>query len=84
MVRALQVPATAFSRSFGKYRDEVHNVGVIEITSHDRVVGAYISAKELDHFNELKKRERQVIRVEDADDELIEAIKDARWGEISE
>lgn len=84
MPRALQVPATAFSRSFGKYRDEVHSVGVIEITSHDRVVGAYISAKELEHFNALKKRERQVIRVEDVNDELIEAIKNARWGEISE
>ncbi len=84
MPRALQVPATAFSRSFGKYRDEVHSVGIIEITSHDRVVGAYISAKELEHFNALKKRERQVIRAEDVDDELLEAIKNARWGEISE
>jgi predicted sulfurtransferase len=84
MAYSIQVPATAFSRSFGKYRDEVYKAGVIEVTSHDRVVGAYISPKELDHFNELKKRERQAIHVSEADDDLIEAIKNARWGEVSE
>jgi predicted sulfurtransferase len=84
MAHAFQVPATAFSRGFGKYRDEVHNVGVIEVTSHDRVVGAYISPKELEHFKRLKQRERQVIHVSEVDDELLAAIENAQYGEVSE
>jgi predicted sulfurtransferase len=84
MAHAFQVPATAFSRGFGKYRDEVHNAGVIEITSHNRVVGAYISPKELEHFKRLKQRERQVIHVSEVDDDLLAEIENAQYGEVSE
>ena len=84
MAHAFQVSATAFSRGFGKYRDEVHSAGVIEVTSHDRVVGAYISPKELEHFKRLKQRERQVIHVSEVDDDLLAAIENAQYGEVSE
>lgn len=84
MVHVLKVSATDFSRGFGKYRDEVHSAGVIEITSHDRVVGAYISPKELEHFRRLKQRERQAFHVSEVDDDLLSSIENAEYGEVSE
>lgn len=84
MSRPLQVSATQFSRSFARYREEVHAVGVIEVTSHDRVVGGYLSPKELEHYRRLKLKEREAVAVEDIDDELLNAIKNAKYGEVSE
>lgn len=83
MAKALQVPASTFSRRFGKIREEVYGAGVIEVTAHDRVVGAYISPKELDHFNKLKSREVQVLHVSEIDDELLAEIENAQYGVIS-
>lgn len=79
-----QVPATTFSRTFGKIRDEVYDAGVIEVTIHDRVVGAYISAKELEHFNHLKSKERQVFHVSEFDDEMLADLENAQWGVIGD
>ncbi|MNL75806.1 hypothetical protein D3C87_2016750 [compost metagenome] len=83
MARALQVPASAFARQFGKIREEVYGAGVIEVTSHDRVVGAYISPKELEHFNRLKSREVQVLHASEIDDDLLAEIENAQYGVIS-
>ena len=84
MAHAFQVPATAFARGFGKYREQVHEEGVIEVTSHDRVVGAYISPKELEHFNSLKQKERRVTHISEVDDDLLSLIENARYGKVSE
>ncbi|MBW9114669.1 hypothetical protein JNB88_13535 [Rhizobium cauense] len=83
MAHALQVPASAFSRQFGKIRDQVYEAGVIEVTSHDRVVGAYISPKELEHFNRLKSREVQVLHAGEIGDDLLAEIENAQYGVIS-
>ena len=66
------------------YREKVHEEGIIEVTSHDRVVGAYISPKELEHFNRLKQKERRVIHVNEVDDDLLSLIGNAKYGEVSE
>lgn len=83
MGAVLQIPASDFSRHFGKVRETVHKVGVIEVTSHNRVVGAYISAEELEHFNRLKRREVQVLHVSEIDDELLSEIEKAEYGVIA-
>ncbi|BCH53637.1 hypothetical protein GOZ89_04010 [Agrobacterium vitis] len=80
---AIQVPASAFSRQFGKIREEVYDVGVIEVTSHDRVVGAYISPRELEHFKRLKSQEVRVLHVSEIDDDLLGEIENAQYGVIS-
>jgi len=52
------VRATEFSRNFARYQDEAIEAKVIIVTSHDRVVGGYLSASELAHYEKLKARER--------------------------
>lgn len=74
------VPASDFSRNFGKYQDEALSAGIISVTSHGRVVGAYLSVMELEHFERLKRREREVLKVGELDDETLAAIETAEYG----
>lgn len=80
MPQARAVPASDFSRNFGKYQDEAIKAGVINVTSHGRIVGAYLSAAELDHFERLKRREREVLKIGELDDETLAAIEAAEYG----
>ncbi|MDH6268010.1 prevent-host-death family protein [Rhizobium sp. SG_E_25_P2] len=79
-----QVSATTFAKEFGKYRDEAMVSGGVEVTSHGRPIGAYISLKELENYERLKKRERRVIHARDMDDETLSAIMNAEYGKASE
>lgn len=74
-----QIPAAEFARNFGRYREEAHTAPV-RVTSHGRIVGAFISAEDLAHFERLKKRERQVLAVEDLPEDLVAAIETAEYG----
>ena len=74
------VPATAFARNFAHYQDEAIRMKVIVVTSHDRIVGGYLSAGELAHYQRLKARERQVLRVGDLDDDTIAGLEAAKYG----
>ncbi|WP_442578568.1 hypothetical protein ACSBOB_23980 [Mesorhizobium sp. ASY16-5R] len=76
----ITVRATEFSRNFGKYQDEAISAKVINVTSHGRVVGAYLSAQELAHYETLKRREREVLVVGALDDETIAAIEASEYG----
>ncbi|MEF0940740.1 hypothetical protein [Rhizobium sp. BR 362] len=82
MAEVLRVSATDFSRSFAKYQDEAIAAKVIEITSHGRVVGGYLSASELAHYELLKRREREVLIVGELDDETISDIENAQYGVV--
>lgn len=73
------VRATAFARNFAHYQDEAIKVGVIVVTSHDRVVGGYLSASELANYEKLKARERQVLRVGELPDDVIADIEAAGY-----
>ncbi|MFC0220379.1 hypothetical protein FHS82_003704 [Pseudochelatococcus lubricantis] len=80
MPQARAVPESDFSRNFGKYQDEAIKAGVINITSHGRVVGAYLSVVELEHFERLKRREREVLKLGELDHETLAAIEAAEYG----
>lgn len=71
------VRATAFARNFAHYQDEAIKAGVIVVTSHDRVVGGYLSARELANYEKLKAREPQVLRVGELPDDVISDIESA-------
>ncbi len=58
--------------------------GGVEVTSHGRPIGAYISLKELENYERLKQQERRVIHVRDMDDETLSAIMNAEYGKVSE
>ncbi|MBB2695925.1 UNVERIFIED_ORG: hypothetical protein GGI66_000565 [Rhizobium esperanzae] len=80
MATAVRVPATVFSRSFARYQDEAMAGTVIEVTSHGRVIGGYLSASELEHYRSLKRREREVLVVGELDEETISDIENAKYG----
>ncbi|MFS8148529.1 hypothetical protein [Rhizobium sp. BR 249] len=84
MAQTLRVPATEFARKFTTFREQVQTAGVIEITAHNRTIGAFLSAAELEHYQTMKKREREVIRVSEMDDETMALIASAEYGKASE
>jgi prevent-host-death family protein len=74
------VPATEFSRNFARYRDEAIEDKIILVTSHGRVIGAYLSASEAAHYERLKQRERQSLVVGELPDDVVAAIEAAEYG----
>jgi hypothetical protein len=70
------VEATKFRRDFGLYQHEAHREPV-KVTSHGRLVGAFLSADDLAHFERLKRRERQVFVAGDIPDDIVAAIERA-------
>lgn len=80
MADTTTVPATEFARNFGRYQDQALAGEVVKVTSHGRVVGGYLSAKELEHFERLKRREREVLVVGALPDDVVEDIAAAEYG----
>ncbi|HZZ88567.1 MAG TPA: hypothetical protein VFE13_09570 [Caulobacteraceae bacterium] len=74
------VRATEFARNFARYQDEAIAAKVIVVTSHDRVVGGYLSAAELARYEQLKAREREVLVVGELSDEVVALIETAEYG----
>ena len=80
MAAVRDVPATEFSRNFARYRDEAIEARIIRVTSHGRMIGAYLSASEAAHYEQLKRRERQSLIVGELPDEVVAAIEAAEYG----
>ncbi|MBN9029538.1 MAG: hypothetical protein BGO05_22875 [Rhizobiales bacterium 63-7] len=83
MVQVLKVSATEFARGFARYREEAFSTDVIEVTSHGRVIGGYLGAKELEHYQRLKQREREVFRAVDFDAEMLAELEGAEYGVVA-
>lgn len=79
MSGAPTVRATDFSRRFAHYQDEAIQAKVIVVTSHDRVVGGYLSASELARYERLKAREREVLVVGELGEDAIADIRNAEY-----
>ena len=80
MTRPANVSASEFVRNFGRYQDQAIREKVIVVTSYNRVVGGYLSAEELEHYERLKAREREVLKVGELDDETIAEVASAGYG----
>jgi hypothetical protein len=80
MTKHAIVAATTFARRFAHYQDEAIRSKVIVVTSHDRVVGGYLSASELEHYERLKARERQILKVGALTDDIVAEIEAAEYG----
>jgi hypothetical protein len=72
------VDATTFRLDFRRYRDKVHHEPV-KMTSHGRVIGGFLSSHDLEHYEQLKRLERQVYVADELPGELIEAIEKAEY-----
>jgi hypothetical protein len=80
MAGTRDVPATEFSRYFARYRDEAIEAKIIRVTSHGRVIGAYLSASEAARYEQLKRRERRSLVVGNLPDNVVAAIEAAEYG----
>lgn len=80
MAATRDVPTTKLSRNFARYRDEAMEAKIIRVTRHGRVIGAYLSASEAAHCEQLKRRERQSLVVGDLPDDVVAAIEAAEHG----
>jgi hypothetical protein len=80
MPRDTTVRASDFARNFAKYQDEAISAKIISVTSHGRIVGAYLSAEELARYQALKRRASEVLRVGELDDDTVAAIEAAEYG----
>jgi len=72
------VDATAFRREFERYQHEAHREPV-KVTSDGHVVGGYLSPHDLEHYERLKRRERQVYVAGEIPDDIVAAIETAEY-----
>ena len=73
----VEVQATEFARNFPKMKEDVREHGVIAVNSHNRMVGAFISPAVLAELETLRRRSRDLIKVEDADEAFFAALDQA-------
>lgn len=73
------VPATEFTRNFGRYQDRAHAGEVVKVTSHGRIVGGYLSEKALLDYERLKRREREALVVGALPDDVVADIGAAEY-----
>ena len=80
MAHTRDVPATDFARNFARYREAAIAENIIHVTSHGRVIGAYLSASEAARYELLKRRERQSLIVGELPADVVAAIESAEYG----
>ena len=80
MAQPRDIPATEFSRNFARYREDAIAEKIIHVTSHGRVIGAYLSASEAARYEQLKRRERQSLIVGELPNDVVSAIEAAEYG----
>lgn len=71
------IQATEFARNLSQMKEDVREHGVITVYSHKRAVGAFISPAVLAELEMLRRRKRELLRIEDADDAFFAALDDA-------
>jgi len=72
-----RVPATEFTRNFGLYREIVQREPV-EVTSHGRATGYFVSAVEFEDLQRLKAMARQTFATADLSEQDVETIASGR------
>ena len=78
--KEITVTATEFSRNFGRYQDRVLAGEIVKVTSHGRLVGAYLSEAALLRYQKLLRREHEVLVVGDLPDDALADIEAAQHG----
>lgn len=71
------ITATEFVKKFGYYNMEAQREPVA-VTSHGRVSGYYISAREYEALQQARARQRQAYTLENMPEELVQAITSSK------
>jgi prevent-host-death family protein len=72
-----EVPATEFTRNFGRYR-EIAQREPVAVTSHGRATGYFVSAVEFEEMQRLKASSRRSRAVVDFTPEEIDQVTAGR------
>lgn len=80
----MAIPASEFSRNFGRYQDQAIEERVLEISSNGRQVGAFLSQAEYERYLKLKARETSVVKIDDVPESLVRDIERAEYGAVDE
>jgi hypothetical protein len=73
------VPAKEFVRGFEQYRDQARRE-VVKVTSEGQVIGAFLSASDLELFERLKRYKPDSLVVGELPDDVVAAIEAAEYG----
>ncbi|HVH76081.1 MAG TPA: type II toxin-antitoxin system Phd/YefM family antitoxin [Stellaceae bacterium] len=86
MERSESVPASEFTRNFGRYRMRAQR-GAVAVSSHGRITGYFIGPDEYEEFLRFQESRRSFATV-DLPEEKVEAIRrsrmDARHAHLDE
>lgn len=80
MPDTLLISATEFSANFARYEAEAAEADVVKIVRDGLVVGGYLSARELARYEQLKRREAEVLRVGELPPDVVADIEAAEYG----
>jgi antitoxin (DNA-binding transcriptional repressor) of toxin-antitoxin stability system len=73
------VTASEFARNFGRYRDEAAGGEIVTVTIHGRVIGGFLSARQLEEYRRLKRRARENLVVGELSADAIADIEAAEY-----
>lgn len=73
----ITVPASEFSKNFGRYRDIVQREPVA-VTNHERVTGYFLSKDEYEEYLKVKSMMPKAYAIEELSDATIQSLINAR------
>ena len=80
MPDALLISAVEFSANFARYEAEAAGADVVKVVRDGQVISGYLSARELAHYEQLKRREAEVLRVGELPPDVVAEIEAAEYG----
>ena len=80
MPDTMLVSAAEFSANFARYEGDASAPDMVKIVRDGHVVGAYLSARELAHYEQLKRREAEVLVVGELPPDVVSEIAAATYG----
>ncbi len=69
--------ATEFARGFARIKEDAREYGIVRVMSHDRLVGGFLSPKELENYERLKRQEREILTVGELPDSFVVGLEKA-------
>lgn len=76
----IEVTATDFVRSFGRYREVVQRE-TIAVRAHDRITGYFVSIQDFEEFQRLKAMMPVALAVEELDQATLHALAETAMDE---
>ena len=72
-----EVPATEFTRNFGRYREEAQR-GAVAVKAHDRITGYFVSAHDYEEYQRFKAMMPVAVAAEELDDTTLTALSKSK------